>query len=83
VLSVGEPVVEIRFYQAGRAPQRPVFEAFLGWDYLENKFGASTTAIVNGRFVNVDYKQVNELLDFVSYYKVFRRNKLCEANEDK
>jgi hypothetical protein len=79
------PVLEIRFYRAGHASERPVLEAFfdLGFGKGAFKEGAVMMAVVNGRFVLVDYKHLGMLEDFAAELTVPPENKVCEASENR
>ena len=79
------PVLEIRFYRAGHASERPVLEGFfdLGFGNGAFKEGAVMMAAVNGRLVLVDYKHLGMLEDFAAELTVPPENKVCEASENK
>ena len=79
------PVVEIRFYRAGDAPQPPVLEAFFDWGFSGGPFkkDAVMTAIIDGRLVVVDYKHLGPLEDFAAALTIPPGNKACEASANK
>jgi hypothetical protein len=85
VLTSVRPVVEIRFYRAGNAPQPPVLEAFFDWGFSGGPFkqGAVMTAIVDGRLVIVDYKHLGALEDFAARLTASPGDKVCEARENR
>jgi hypothetical protein len=65
VLSTVRPDFEIRIYQAGRASERPVLEAFLDREEVYVASPVDSTILLNGRYVSVDHGHYHAFSDFV------------------